>query len=89
MARWGSDPEVKAWMKDHEEEVARIERLYNLLKDMDNAALEDLAIHLRVDVARRHAQFRDNLITDIVKASPEKALEIVSGQGILLQAKEG
>lgn len=88
MARWGSDPQVKAWMKEHAEEVERIEKLYNLLKDMTLEELTELAYEVMVDVAKHRAQFRDRLITDIVKTAPEKALAIASGQSVLVSDKQ-
>jgi hypothetical protein len=81
--RYG-DPQVRAWMKEHEEEAKRIERLYDLMKDRSPEELAELALGLGIDVSRRRAQYRDALITDIVKAAPDSALKVLEGQAILI-----
>jgi hypothetical protein len=83
--RYG-DPQVRAWMKEHEEEAGRVMRLYDLLRERSPEELVELALGVGIDVSKRRAQYRDTLITDIVKAAPASALKLLEGQAILIPA---
>jgi len=78
------NPEVREYMRDHSEEVRKVAKLYVALKGMELTELEEFAFVLGVDVVKCRAHYKDALITAVVKVSPEKALEVLAGQGILL-----
>ena len=73
------DPKVREWMKVHEEEVKRVNFLYSGLSRIHLTDLIPLARSLGVDT-ESHKQ---RLITDIVKTAPDKAREVLLGQGFL------
>ncbi len=78
------DPKVRGWMREHPEKVERVERLYGALKAYgDFTELLRLAYDLGVDVERHEEQAKGKLIADIIRTAPERALELVSGQGVL------
>lgn len=78
-----SDPLVKSYMTEHPEVVKRIEKLYLALREKSFAELLEFAYSLGIDIERHKEQAKGRLITDIVKSAPDKALEVIEGQGIL------
>ena len=61
MAQWGN-PEVREWMKNHKEEVAKIQQRYDGLKDASFDSLLKVAIEGGVDLSK----VKDKLIAAIV-----------------------
>jgi len=84
MANRYGDPRVRAWMKEHGEEAARVAKLYDLMKNRNPEELVELALGLGIDVSRRRAQYRDALITDIIRTAPDSALKVLEGQAVLV-----
>lgn len=41
--KWGGDPRVKEWMKEHKEEVAKVQYKYNVLKEYSTEELIEMA----------------------------------------------
>jgi len=62
MTRWGSDPKVKEWMKEHKAEVGAVAAKYDELKEL---SLEELLKLAPNDVV---AKVRSVLITGIIKS---------------------
>jgi len=77
------DPKVRAWMKEHAEETKKVERLYNALKVKSMGDLYTIAGFVGLDPKKLEAQFKNSLITAIVKQNADRALEIAEGQGIM------
>lgn len=78
-----SNPEVKAWMKEHPDVVENIEKLYDTLKVKSFEELLGIANRLNIDLAK----LKDRLVADIIKLAPESARSIIAGQGILPEEK--
>jgi len=67
MAQWGN-PEVRAWMKSHKEEVAKIRRRYDELKEL---GLDDLLI-MAVEKGADVSKVGEMLISKIIAVEGEK-----------------
>lgn len=80
-----SDPEVKAWMKEHPDVVESVGKLYDALRGKSFEELLEIANHLGVDLAK----LKDRLVTDIIKLVPESARSVIAGQGVLVPGKSG
>jgi len=61
MAQWGN-PEVREWMKNHKEEVAKIQQKYDELKDSPIDSLLELAIEVGADLGK----VKDKLIAAVI-----------------------
>lgn len=51
MVQWGN-PEVREWMKNHPEEVAKIQRRYNELKELSLDELIEVARNNGADLSK-------------------------------------
>ena len=88
MASYHGDSVVREYMREHPDETARVERLYSELRELTLGGLEGLCYELMTDVAKRRLQYRDALITDVVKCGVDKVLQMLEGQNSLLSIKQ-